>query len=89
LTAIHKFRTIVESEETEEESVGHHHVIPGKSQSDAVSDDEFTEFEEEERRRQKQYTDQTAADMFWSEMSLVWKAVKYIVKSWFTFPKHV
>ncbi|PSS08771.1 hypothetical protein M430DRAFT_54138 [Amorphotheca resinae ATCC 22711] len=89
LTAIHKFRTIVESEETEEESVGHHHVIPGKSQSDAVSDDEFTEFEEEERRRQKQYTDQTPADMFWSEMSLVWKAVKYIVKSWFTFPKHV
>jgi hypothetical protein len=89
LTAIHKFRTIVESEETEEESVGHHHVIPGKSHSDAVSDDEFTEFEEEERRRQQQYTDQTPADMFWSEMSLVWKAVKYIVKSWFTFPKHV
>ena len=100
LTAIHHFRTMVEAEETEEESEGHyhvvsnrakkpHHVIPGKPYLNSVDADleEFENFEEEEFKRRNQEHPQPVSEAFWSELDLFWKVTKYVVKGWITFPK--
>jgi ERO1-like protein beta len=99
LTAIHHFRTMVEAEETEEESEGHyhvvsnrakkpHHVIPGKPYLNPVDADleEFEYFEEEFKRRNQEHP-QPVSEAFWSELDLFWKVTKYVVKGWITFPK--
>ena len=101
LGAIHDFRIMVEEEETDAESQGHfhvmpdrvtkpHNVIPGKEFSQSVEED-FEEFtKEEERMRQRrlnQRMNQTVGDAFTSELQMVWKAFKYVMKGWITFPK--
>ena len=100
LTAIHHFRTMVEAEETEEESEGHyhvvsnrakkpHHVVPGKPYLNSVDADleEFENFEEEEFKCRNQEHPQPVSEAFWSELDLFWKVTKYVVKGWITFPK--
>jgi hypothetical protein len=89
---------MVESAETEEESVGHHHVIPDRAKKphhvipsqpySGAASDEFEEFEKEERlRSQGESEAETIGDAFWSEFELIWKVFKYVLKSWVMFPK--
>jgi len=100
LAAINDFRVQVEAEETEEESQGHfhhspskmpdrvtkpHHVVLGEEYDD--TEEEFTEVEKEELRRKKQtLEDQTFGDALESELELVWKAMKYVIRGWYMFP---
>jgi ERO1-like protein beta len=97
LSAIHHFRIIVEGEETEEESKGHHHVmpdratkphhvVPGNPSFDPTGED-FAEYEKEEARVNKQ--PQTLTEEFWHEWDNVWKAFKFVVKGWISMPKNV
>jgi len=100
LEAINRFRIMVEAEETEEESVGHHHVmsdritkphnvIPGKPYSDPMEKD-FEDFEAEIREAQRRRgQNQTVSEAFWHELDLVWRVTKYVVKGWINFPKNM
>ena len=97
LVAIKDFRSMVEEQETEEDSQGHfhtmpdlatnpHHVASGK-EYDPIEDD-FAEFEKEELRVKRLAQDnQTFGDQFTTELTLVWKATKYVFRGWFMFPK--
>jgi ERO1-like protein beta len=99
LAAINKFRSMVEEEETEEESRGHfhkipdrvtkpHNVVPGKEYD--PTEEDFAEFEKEETRLKSQANaSDTLRDQFMTEFTLVWKAVKYVIKGWITFPKNL
>lgn len=93
LESIHEFRTMVEAEETEAESVGHHHVmsdrvtkphhvIPEKGFQSAV-DDEFDTAEDEIKPPRHE---ETVKEAFMQELSLVWKVGKYVVWGWIRFP---
>ena len=96
LAAINEFRSMVEEEETEEESQGHfhtmparvtkpHHVVPGKEYDS--TEDGFAEFEKEEIRLKRQAQEnQTFGDQLNSELTLVWKAMKYVIKGWIMAP---
>lgn len=98
LSAIHEFRLMVEATETDEESVGHHHVvsdrvrkphhvIPGKPYNGECKDD-FEEFEEEDvLNKQRESQSETVGDIFWEEFGIIWKVFKYVLKSWVMFPK--
>jgi hypothetical protein len=98
LEAIHEFRTMVESEETEAESVDHHHVmpdrvtkphhvIPGKEFTGSIEDD-FEELEREEKKKQKKpKQEESVIEEFKKEFRLIWKVTKYVVNAWITFPK--
>lgn len=99
LTAIHHFRIMVETEETEDESKGHHHVMPGRvtkshnvvpsmAYSDPTAKD-FEDFDKEEARIKKQQQSQSLSDAFWHEWSLIWKAFKYVIKGWISMPKNL
>jgi ERO1-like protein beta len=96
LVAINEFRSMVEEEETEEESQGHfhtlpdrvtkpHHVVPGQEYDS--TDDDFAEFEKEEiRLKHHAQENQTFGDQLNSELTLVWKATKYVIKGWIMAP---
>lgn len=96
LAGINEFRSMVEQEETEEESKGHfhkisdrmtkpHHVVPGK-EYDPIEED-FADFEKEEIRMKRQAREnETFGDQLNAELSLVWKAMKYVIRGWITFP---
>ncbi|RFU28362.1 hypothetical protein B7463_g7960, partial [Scytalidium lignicola] len=95
--AIHEFRLMVEAEETEEESQGHHHISieddselyhtsPSENESQKPYN-EFEEFEDEERQRNRQ--SETLSEAFWTELNNIWKATKYVIKGWIGFPKAV
>ena len=93
LEAINEFRTMVEEEETEAESVGHFHSTPArvanphafvKPYTDPTTD-EFVEFEKEELKRQAPKK-RTFGDEFQDELTLVWKAMEYVIKGWIMFP---
>jgi hypothetical protein len=102
LAAINEFRGMVEEEETEEESKGHfhkkqagekmsdrvrkpHHVVPEKPFD--PTEEDFAEFEEEEIRMKRQaFDNQTFGDQLSAELTLVWKAMKYVMKGWVMFP---
>ena len=93
LAAINDFRGMIEEEETEEESIGHFHRIPGRVTKphhvvtyDPMEDD-FAEFEKEEIRMKRQAQDNlTFGDQFTAELNLVWKAMKYVIRGWIMFP---
>jgi ERO1-like protein beta len=98
LEAIHEFRIMVEAEETEAESEGHfhvmpdrvtkpHHLIAGKSFDEKSVEQDFEEFTKEEERVRKQHLNQTVGDAFTTELELVWKAFKYVIRGWITLPK--
>ena len=101
LEGISEFRDMIEAEETEEESRGHfhkkdgekipnrvtkpHHVVPGKRYD--PTEEDFEEFEKEEiRMKREAFNNQTFKDQFNTELTLVWKAMKYVVKGWVMFP---
>jgi hypothetical protein len=96
LEGIKKFRTMAEEEQTTLENNPNvksgfpdrvtkpHHVIPGKAYED---EDEFAEHEREALRRQAIPANATVSEIFWTELNLVWRATRYVVKGWFTFPR--
>ena len=100
LNAIHEFRLMVEAAETEEESVGHHHVVPDRAKKPhhvipgqpykSAASDGFDEFGKEEHLTdQTKHEDESIGDAFWEEFDLIWKVLKYVLKSWFMFPKRM
>jgi diadenosine tetraphosphate (Ap4A) HIT family hydrolase len=97
LEAINSFRIMVENEESAEESEGHHHVIParvrkphnvvpGKPYSDPIEEDFVDHEREEALRRRRLPENATVTDEFFSELDLIWRVSKYVVRSWVTFP---
>lgn len=108
LEAINGFRALVEAEETEEESVGHHHVNPDNTPIPLDDDDdddeeeevpeaikefntfpdEFESLAQEIRDRENRPSKGFKQDLY-SEVDLVWRVGKYIVKGWIRFPKVV
>jgi len=100
LEATHEFRLMVESEETDSESVGHHHVmpdrvtkphhvIPGREFTGSIEDD-FEELEREEKKKQqKTKQPESIVEEFKKEFNHIWKVTKYVVRAWVTFPKTV
>ncbi|KAH8813169.1 endoplasmic reticulum Oxidoreductin 1-domain-containing protein [Xylogone sp. PMI_703] len=100
LHAIHEFRLMVEAEETEEESRGHHHISieddselyhtppPSETNKSQKPYDEFEEFEEEERQR-RTHQSETVEEAFWTEMENIYKAFKYVIRGWLSFPKSI
>jgi len=96
LEAINGFRTMVEEQETEAESEGHHHimpdrvtkphhVIPNKPFSSSVADD-YEEHDREELTRKTLPANASATDQFWSELGLIYRISKYVLRGWVTFP---
>ncbi|TVY71399.1 Endoplasmic reticulum oxidoreductin-1 [Lachnellula suecica] len=101
LESVYDFRTMVESEETEAESVGHHHhvlsdratkphhVVPGKDYTDSVEED-FEEYEREQAeraRKQKAATqEQSVGEDIWKELRIFYKVFKYVMWGWVRFP---
>jgi ERO1-like protein beta len=94
LEAIHQFRTMVEAQETEAESVGHHHVmsdrvtkphhvVPGKEFTSSIEDD----FDELDNEKKAPKHEESISEAIWTEMDLIWRVTKYIVKGWIRFPK--
>jgi len=94
LEAIHNFRTMVEAEETEAESVGHHHVmsdrvtkphhvVPGKEFAGSI-DDDFDEHVYEPKARKHE---ETVGEIFYKELDLIWRVTKYVIRGWIRFPK--
>jgi ERO1-like protein beta len=97
LEAINSFRIMVENEESAEESERHHHVIParvrkphnvvpGKPYSDPIEEDFVDHEREEALRRRRLPENATVTDEFFSELDLIWRVSKYVVRSWVTFP---
>jgi hypothetical protein len=96
LAAINEFRRMVEEGETEEESKGHfhrvpnrvtkpHNVVPGKEYD--PTEEDFAEFEKEESRMKRQAIEnQTFGDQLNAELTVVWRATKYVIRGWITFP---
>jgi ERO1-like protein beta len=102
LEAINGFRIMVESQETEAESVGHHHVMPDritkphnvvpekvlnkKSSEKTSAEQEFEDLEREIRER-KTRPPQGFKEEFWTEIDLIWRVTKYVIQGWIRFPK--
>ena len=97
LAAINQFRSMVEEEETEEESKGHFHKVPDRvtkphnvasGKGYDPTEEDFAEFEREELRiKRVARENETIGDQFKAELMLVWKAFKYVIKGWVMFPK--
>ena len=95
LTAIGEFRTMVEAEESEDESEGHYHMsdrvtkphnVVSEPASDAIEKD-FEEFVKEEARAKREPRKKRGVmDDFYSELDLVWKAYKYVIRGWIAAP---
>jgi hypothetical protein len=97
LEAINSFRIMVEDEETAEESEGHHHVmparvlkphnvVPDKPFSDSVEEDYVDHEREEALRRYRLPENATFKEEFYSELDLIWRVSKYVVRGWVTLP---
>ncbi|TVY90268.1 Endoplasmic reticulum oxidoreductin [Lachnellula willkommii] len=96
LEAIHHFRTMVEAQETEAESVGHHHVmsdrvtkphhvVPGKEFTGSI-DDDFDQHEDQPKPRKRE---ETVSEVFYKEVDLIWRVTKYVIRGWIRFPKTI
>ena len=97
LEAINSFRIMVENEESAEDSEGHHHimpdrvrkphnVVPGKPYSDLIEEDFVDHDREEALRRHRLPENATVTDEFFSELDLVWRVSKFVIRGWITFP---
>ena len=98
LSAIHKFRVMVEAEESVAESDGHYHMSDRVTKPHNVVNDinavdptqeDFEEYEKEEARRKRETKKPTLSDDFWRELDLVWKAYKYVIRGWISAPKNM
>jgi ERO1-like protein beta len=97
LEAINSFRIMVGAEETEAESEGYHHIMPARvtKPHNVVVDkpfvnpveEEYVDHEREEAlRRNRLPPNATLSDEFYAEVDLIWRASKYVVRGWVTFP---
>ena len=97
LEAVNSFRIMAEKEETAEESEGHYHimpnrilkphnVIPDKPFTNSVEDDYVDHEREEALRRNRLPENATLTDEIYSELDLVWRVSKYVIRGWVQFP---
>jgi ERO1-like protein beta len=94
LEGIGKFRAMVEAEESSSSSspvfpdrvTKPHHVVPDKKPSTS-SDDEFAEHEREELMRRKALpANASLKEAIYSEVDLMWRVTKYVLRGWVMFP---
>lgn len=95
LEAVSEFRMMVEADETEAESEGHHHVsdrilkphhvVPGKDYEDPTTED-FEDLDRDEMQRRPKPANATISEAISTELGLVWRVFKYVVKAWITAP---
>ena len=97
LEAINSFRIMVEEQETEAESEGHHHVmsdrirkphnvVVDKPLSNPVEEDYVDHEREEALRRTRLSDNATFSEQVNAELGLMWKVFKYIIRGWVTAP---
>jgi hypothetical protein len=97
LEAINSFRIMVGAEETEAESEGYHHIMPARVTKphkvvvdkpfvNPVEEDYVDHEREEALRRNRLPPNATLSDEFYAEVDLIWRASKYVVRGWVTFP---
>jgi hypothetical protein len=97
LEAINSFRIMVGAEETEAESEGYHHIMPARVTKphnvvvdkpfvNPVEEDYVDHEREEALRRNRLPPNATLSDEFYAEVDLIWRASKYVVRCWVTFP---
>ncbi|PBP22461.1 endoplasmic Reticulum Oxidoreductin 1 [Diplocarpon rosae] len=99
LEAIGNFRAMIEDEALDDlsDDTGEktfpdrvtkpHHVVSGKEDKDPTEED-FVEHERETLRRQRLPANATIKEIFYAELDLTYRVTKFVIKSWFTFPKH-
>lgn len=95
LEAIGEFRQMVEDEHNASETeqvktfadrvTKPHHVIPERSSSDPMEDD-FVEHERETLKRKPLAAEPTIGEQIKTEMDLMWRVTKYVIKGWVSFP---
>ena len=96
LEAVNEFRTMVEANETEAESEGHHHilsdrvtkphnVVVGKPYTDPTAKD-FEEHDQDELRRKVLPANATISEALNAELNLVWRVTKHVMYGWVTAP---
>ncbi|KAH7391418.1 endoplasmic reticulum Oxidoreductin 1-domain-containing protein [Cadophora sp. MPI-SDFR-AT-0126] len=92
LEAIAEFRSMVEAEESlEAEKIlsdrvkKPHHVVPGREYKDPTEAD-YVAHEKESFKRQRLSPNATVSEAFYAELDLIWRASKFVVKSWINFP---
>lgn len=93
LEGIGKFREMVQAEKNDstetplfpDRVTKPHHVVPETAASPPI-EDEFAEHEKEALRRTALPANATVSEVFKSELNLIWRVTKYVIRGWVTFP---